>query len=71
MNDRLLPQLTGLAADRRVLPDRREKWRGGRRDSDWIERPPGALELMANGVTRGWSWRRWLSSSQVPPPLPR
>jgi hypothetical protein len=31
------------AADRRRTPDRRTAWRGGRRDSDWINRPPGAL----------------------------
>jgi hypothetical protein len=31
------------AVDRRRTPDRRTVWRGGRRDSDWINRPPGAL----------------------------
>jgi len=30
--------------DRRRAPDRRVGWRGGRRDSDWLNRPPGMLE---------------------------
>jgi hypothetical protein len=30
--------------DRRRSPDRRDSWRGGRRDSDWINRPPGAWD---------------------------
>ena len=29
--------------ERRRTPDRRKEWRGGRRDSDWINRPPAAL----------------------------
>lgn len=29
--------------ERRQLADRRATWRGGRRDSDWLNRPPGAL----------------------------
>jgi len=29
--------------DRRRTPDRRTVWRGGRRDSDWMNRPPDAL----------------------------
>jgi len=29
--------------DRRRTPDRRKVWRGGRRDSDWVIRPVGAL----------------------------
>lgn len=30
--------------ERRTQPSRRTEWRGGRRDSDWINRPPGALK---------------------------
>jgi hypothetical protein len=30
--------------DRRKTPDRRRTWRGGRRDSDWLSRPPGVLD---------------------------
>jgi hypothetical protein len=30
--------------ERRRTPDRRAVWRGGRRDSDWINRPPSALD---------------------------
>jgi len=29
--------------ERRRTPGRRQAWRGGRRDSDWLERPYGAL----------------------------
>ena len=29
--------------ERRRHPDRRLSWRGGRRDGDWLNRPPGAL----------------------------
>jgi hypothetical protein len=28
--------------DRRRTPDRRKVWRGGRRDSDWVNRPLSA-----------------------------
>jgi hypothetical protein len=28
--------------ERRRSPDRRAVWRGGRRDSDWVNRPPDA-----------------------------
>lgn len=30
--------------ERRTQPSRRTEWRGGRRDSDWINRPPDALK---------------------------
>jgi hypothetical protein len=33
-------------ADRRRLPDRRKEWRGGRRDSDWVNRPPDSLSKL-------------------------
>ncbi len=32
--------------DRRRVPDRRAAWRGGRRDSDWVNRPPDAWEQL-------------------------
>jgi hypothetical protein len=46
--------------DRRKSPDRRESWRGGRRDSDWINRPPGALrrfEKLQRRVVQLGRWR--------------
>jgi hypothetical protein len=46
--------------DRRKSPDRRRTWRGGRRDSDWIHRPPGALrrfELLQRRVVQVGKWR--------------
>jgi hypothetical protein len=41
-----------LQFDRRKTPDRRKTWRGGRRDSDWVNRPPGALERFEAGPLR-------------------
>jgi hypothetical protein len=46
--------------DRRKSPDRRARWRGGRRDSDWIHRPPGALrrfEQLQRRVVQVGKWR--------------
>jgi len=46
--------------DRRKSPDRRSTWRGGRRDSDWIHRPPGALrrfEQLQRRVVQVGKWR--------------
>ena len=46
--------------DRRKCPDRRSTWRGGRRDSDWIHRPPGALrrfEQLQRRVVQLGKWR--------------
>ena len=41
--------------DRRKNPDRRTTWRGGRRDSDWTNRPPDALtRLEAAQKITGW-----------------
>jgi hypothetical protein len=52
------PQLV----DRRRTPDRRTVWRGGRRDSDWVNRPPGVLtELEAKGRTLA-AFRKAVSS---------
>jgi|APDOM4702015191_1054821.scaffolds.fasta_scaffold247017_2 hypothetical protein len=44
--------------DRRRAPDRRGGWRGGRRDTDWLSRPPGALEV---GTLRTTPWIGWLA----------
>ena len=32
-----------VTVERRCTPERRTMWRGGRRDADWLNRPPGAL----------------------------
>jgi hypothetical protein len=50
-----------FAVDRRNGSDRRGPWRGGRRDSDWINRPQGALSQLNMRTT----WfailrRRWV-----------
>ena len=47
--------------ERRRQPDRRDRWRGGRRDSDWANRPPDALTRIEQA--RRWpSLRQWLQS---------
>ena len=48
--------------DRRCQPDRRATWRGGRRDSDWICRPPGALARLAANQPQPSRWLRALTS---------
>ena len=44
--------------ERRKNPDRRITWRGGRRDSDWLNRLPGALAKLDRS-----RWRRWFSTT--------
>jgi hypothetical protein len=38
-----IPVLPPVVDRRRGPADRRAVWRGGRRDSDWLTRPPGVL----------------------------
>jgi hypothetical protein len=42
-----------LLFDRRRISDRRAAWRGGRRDSDWTDRPVGAWRGFERRVS-GW-----------------
>ena len=49
------------AYDRRRTPDRRAIWRGGRRDSDWLNRPIGGLGRLER-ETKLSAWRRVLST---------
>jgi len=51
-----------LLVDRRRNPDRRTIWRGGRRDADWTNRPPGAWERLASEAGPTVRVRRALSS---------
>lgn len=48
--------------DRRRTPDRRKVWRGGRRDSDWVNRPPDALARFQREQTLRTLWRKALST---------
>jgi len=50
-----------LLVERRQTPDRRETWRGGRRDSDWISRPPGALTEWQLRTPTPARWRSLLT----------
>lgn len=47
--------------DRRVSPDRRTIWRGGRRDTDWVNRPPDVWDRFAPGQAPS-RWRTVLST---------
>jgi hypothetical protein len=49
-----------ILMDRRCQPDRRTTWRGGRRDSDWHERPLGAWDRV--GAAPGPRWRKVFAS---------
>lgn len=49
-------------AERRMGRDRRDGWRGGRRDSDWHVRPPGALGRLYEPVGQPSRWLVRLTS---------
>jgi hypothetical protein len=44
--------------ERRRIPDRRAVWRGGRRNTDWVNRPLGAWKQFEQSCS---PWRQWLS----------
>lgn len=48
--------------ERRRTPDRRQVWRGGRRDNDWLERPPGALARLEKSQRRHTRWLKALAT---------
>jgi hypothetical protein len=48
--------------DRRRTPDRRDTWRGGRRNDDWLNRPPDAWVRVLTGARQPARWRQLLSS---------
>ena len=60
-----LERLPVVLFERRLRPDRRNSWRGGRRDSDWLNRPIGGLERLVyrlrglccnfRAATSGWT----------------
>jgi hypothetical protein len=54
------PPLPGL--DRRRVPDRRRAWRGGRRDTDWKNRPLGALDRLDDAKAKVRLLRKALSA---------
>jgi hypothetical protein len=49
-----------ILMDRRCQPDRRTTWRGGRRDTDWHQRPLGAWDRF--GGTPSPRWQKVLAS---------
>jgi len=48
--------------DRRTTPDRRTVWRGGRRDSDWVSRPPNGLASLEVSPPKANALRKALLS---------
>jgi hypothetical protein len=51
--------------DRRRVPDRRKAWRGGRRDSDWQNRPLGALDRLDDAKAKVKLLRRALAALPI------
>ena len=51
-----------VTMERRRTPERRAGWRGGRRDSDWKNRPHGVLARVAGTKL---DWRAWLKHTGV------
>jgi hypothetical protein len=47
-----------IVMDRRRTPDRRAVWRGGRRDSDWVNRPPDALTKLEASQSKAAAFKR-------------
>jgi hypothetical protein len=47
------------AADRRAGSNRRDGWRGGRRDTDWTNRPTGVTAELKVRPPAAW-WQRLL-----------
>jgi hypothetical protein len=54
---------SSVAIDRRRSEDRRSNWRGGRRDSDWVNRPMGALENLERETRAVSAWHRWFTAN--------
>jgi hypothetical protein len=52
-----------VVVDRRHAADRRASWRGGRRDTDWINRPQGEPAQVERGEHWFWTWRPWVKRS--------
>jgi hypothetical protein len=51
-----------VPVDRRRQPSRRAGWRGGRRDADWTNRPPGALARAESREYWFSAFSRWFVS---------
>lgn len=48
--------------ERRKTPDRRKVWRGGRRDSDWVNRPPDSLARLEARQSKSGTIRHVVST---------
>jgi hypothetical protein len=48
-----------VLVERRHTPDRRGFWRGGRRNTDWMNRPIGAWRSLESRLS---PWRQWLGT---------
>jgi hypothetical protein len=60
-----IDEVPWFAIERRTASERRAMWRGGRRDTDWINRPPGALDqLNARPNWLATLRRRWVPGGE-------
>ena len=57
-----VPVVPPIVDRRRGGPDRRTEWRGGRRDSDWVNRPPDSLAKLEAAQRHPSALRRVMSS---------
>ena len=53
------PVPPAVSVDLRAAADRRAFWRGGRRNSDWFNRPIGAWRNLEQRLS---PWREWVAS---------
>jgi hypothetical protein len=47
-----------VMVEKRHTPDRRAFWRGGRRNTDWFNRPIGAWRNLEQRLS---PWRQWVA----------
>jgi hypothetical protein len=52
-----------VIVEQRHTPDRRGFWRGGRRNTDWFNRPIGAWRHLEQ---RAAPWRQWFARLPLP-----
>jgi hypothetical protein len=52
-----------IVVERRHVPDPRNVWRGGRRNTDWMNRPIGAWRQLEQRLS---PWRHWITKLPLP-----
>jgi hypothetical protein len=60
-----------VAIERRHMPDRRDYWRGGRRETDWFNRPIAAWRELAQRPSPLRPWIATLPLHHMAPDRPQ